>query len=112
MAYAAKNLKFLRKLKTAKKLQRCCMLGECSKAEICAICECAENILRGKVPLNTRQKNRLKLHAKELEYLADPHKDWKKKQAFLKVQEGNGIGIVFKVLSAAIPALISLLSNK
>jgi hypothetical protein len=112
MAYACKHLKFLKKLKKCKDNKRCCkLIGESSKGEILAVCECIDNVLRGKVPLTERQKTRLKAHKDELLFLARRDVDWKKKRTHFKTQKGRGFPLI-PLLAATVPLLIDLFIKK
>jgi len=75
-----------------------------------AICECSDNILRGKITISPRQKLRLKKHVDTLKNLADTSINWKKKQKYLKSQKGGAI--LSTILGVALPALISYLASK
>ena len=110
MAYAPKHYDFLKKLHKCGKSQRPHLIGSCDREKVFAICECSDNILRGQVPLTTRQKQRLKKHVTVLKNLADSSVGWKKKQKYLSTQEGGSI--IGTILGVALPALISYLSSK
>ena len=111
MSYAISQLPFL------KKARRCCgkerdhLLGNCSKEQVFALCECFENLFRNKkFPLTARQKLRLKKHLIAIKNILDRAVSWKQKRKFFTTQEGKGL--VTTVLSIAIPALISYLASK
>ena len=110
MAYACKHVDFLKKLHRCGRSSRPHLVSECDQERVFAICECSDNILRGKVPLTTRQKGRLKKHVGVLKNLADTSINWKKKQTYLKSQEGGAI--LSTILGIAIPALISYLASR
>ena len=110
MAYACKHVNFLKKLHKCKKSNRNHLIEECDKERVYAICECSDNILRGEIPITPRQKQRLKKHVNTLKNLADSSINWKKKQTYLKSQEGGAI--LSTVLGIALPALISYLASK
>jgi hypothetical protein len=110
MAYAPKHYEFLKKLHRCGKSQRPHLISECDREKVFAICECSDNILRGQVPLTTRQKQRLKKHVNVLKNLADTSVGWKKKQKFLGTQEGGSI--LATILSVVLPGLASYLASK
>jgi hypothetical protein len=108
--YACKHADYLKILHKCKKSDRPHLIVECDQEKVLAICECADNILRGKIPLTSRQKQRLKEHVEVLKNLADTTINWKKKQNYLATQEGGAI--LSTILGIAIPALISYLASR
>jgi hypothetical protein len=110
MAYAPKHIEQLKKLHRCGKSKRPHLIDECDQEQVLAVCECSDNILRGKVPLTARQKQRLKKHYKTLKNLADPTIHWKRKKKVLSTQEGGAI--LTSILGVAIPALISYLASR
>ena len=100
-------------LETLCKLCKCCgqkrnhLLKNCGKDEIYAICECAENVLTGRIPLTEQQKQRLKRHRTALLKIANTNINWKKKRNSLQ----TGSGVLTALLGVAVPALISLFSR-
>ena len=80
------------------------LLRKCPNSLIKCVCECALNILKGNVPLTTRQKNKLAAHKRTLRKLADRKVALFKKRRLL-VQKGDGF------LSFLIPAAVSVLSS-
>jgi hypothetical protein len=84
------------------------LIASCKKKDIHAICECAENVLVGNVPLTPQQKKRLKKHKKALIKLANTNIDWKKKKRFI---QQKGSGLLTTLLGVAVPALISLFTR-
>lgn len=103
MSKAARHLGLLKFLCKCKKSQRKGILNCLDKDQVHAICECAENILRGTVKLSEKQKLRLKKHRAILVNLANHKICWKKKKRI--VQKGDGI--LTTLLGIAIPALAS-----
>jgi hypothetical protein len=110
MAWACKHFGTLKKLHRCGRSQRAHLISRCGPEQIKAICECADNILRGAVPLTTKQKQRLYKHSNLLANFADPKIGWQRKRNFLKTQEGGAI--LTTILGIAIPALVSYLASK
>ena len=105
--YAKKNLEVLKKLCNAKCRKK--LLDCCNKNHIYALCECAENVLIGNVPLTEQQKQKLKRHRASLLKLANPNITWKIKKKFCKQQQGKGF--ITALLGIAVAALISLFTS-
>jgi len=106
--YAKKYLNFLRSLcKCGKKRKH--LLKACTKEHIYALCECAENLLVGRVPLNSKQKTKLKKHKSSMLHLVDKKVGWRKKKKLI-LQKGGGL--LTTILSVALPALIGLFTSK
>ena len=110
MSYACKHVGFLKRIHRCGKSKFCHLIGECDQERINAICECTDNVLRGNVPITTRQKKRIEKHREVLQNIADPSIDWKRKRKFLQTQEGRGI--ITTTLGIALPALISWLASR
>jgi hypothetical protein len=110
MAYAVKHFDTLKKIHRCGKSQRPHLIAECDEEKVYAICECFDNALRGKIPLTTRQKQRLKKHYNTVKNLADPSINWKKKRDYFKTQEGGSL--IGTALGFAIPALVSYFASK
>jgi hypothetical protein len=110
MSFACKNVGALKKLHRCGRSQRPHLIGSCSRDQILAICECSANILRGDVKLTKVQKQRFEKHFELLKNLADSSIGWKKKQNYLKTQEGGAITAA--IISAALPALLSYIATK
>ena len=83
------------------------MVKNCDKEEIYAVCECADNVLAGRVPLTSEQKRRLKRHKAAIKRLANTRISWRKKRISLQ----RGGGLLTTLLGVAVPALISLFSK-
>lgn len=107
--FAEKHIKFLKKAHRCGRSNRPHLISSCDQEKVYAFCECVENILRGQIPLTTKQKKRLQKHLRILKNYADPTIDWKKKRKHIS-QEGSGI--VSTILGVAIPALVSYLASK
>lgn len=79
-------------------------LKTCPNSVIKGVCECALNLLKGNIPINKRQKNKLIQHKRTLRRLGDKKVPLFKKRRLL-IQKGEGF------LSVLIPAAISVLSS-
>lgn len=84
------------------------MLKNMDKKQVHALCECACNIVKGNVPLNKKQYNRLKKYKNPLLKLANRNIKWKTKKNLI-VQRGSGL--ITSLLGIALPALIGFLRN-
>lgn len=109
-----RNYKFLKELKKAKKVKRRQLLESAPKDSILCLCDCANNILRGNVPLKLREKKCLSHHKSTLRALASGKrsKDIKKKRKLL-IQKGGFLPMLLApILSVASGLLGNLLSRK
>ncbi len=61
----------LRQLRDASPKIRKILVNNCHPEMLSCICECAVNVLRGHVPLNNAQKNKLRRHKRSLRLLTD-----------------------------------------
>lgn len=109
-SYAQDELRFLKTFHKCKLSERPHLANSCSREQVLAFCECADNILRGGVPISEHQKKRFAKHSDALKYLADPSIHWVTKKKLLKNQKGGGFFI--PLLTAALPALISHFATK
>jgi hypothetical protein len=108
--FACTHVDFLKQLKCCAKSKRAHLIARGGREQINALCECVDNILRGKVVQpTTRQKERLRKHLNVLTNLADPKVNWEKKRTYLKTQAGGSI--LTTVLGIALPALLSILTR-
>lgn len=103
-----KEAKFLQALYLLDDQQRILLLRRASPNFIRCICECALNVLLGNVPLNSREKKRLKKYADILRKLADKKVKNKKK---LIVQTGGGAFLTTLLLPIVTTVLSNLLTN-
>ena len=104
--YVKKHFDFLHMLCKCRNNRKHLLRG-CNREQIYAICECSENVLRGRVKLGRQQKERLKRHKRTLVTLADPHIRWRQKKDILQ----RGSGVLTTLLSVAIPALVGLFAK-
>ena len=79
----------LRLLTKAKPKVRKALLQNADSDLIRSICECSYNVLQGNVPLNKREKNKLKKYKKELRYLVKKGPTLKQKKKRIIVQKGG-----------------------
>jgi len=89
--------------------QRVHFLKHSDNSLICAICECALNVLKGNVTLTQDQKSYLARMKKLIRLLAKKSVSLKKKKKHL-VQKGGGV-LIPLLVNAAISALVSQLSQ-
>lgn len=99
-----KQIAILRALQYLNKEQREAVLRKADSRVIRCICECALNVLRGNVPLETGEKRKLRRHASVLRRLAAKKGCWKSKKRFV-VQSGGFLPLLLA------PILGTLLSN-
>jgi hypothetical protein len=102
--YAERNLCLL---KTICKCKKSGIVKHCDRDGIISICECADNLLKGRVTLTSQQKKRLARHKTAIKKLANTRIGWKRKRVILQ----RGGGLLTAILGVAVPALISLFSK-
>lgn len=106
-----RNLDFVKVLCKANKCQR---EGICKGADrdlILCICECADNILRGNIPIKGTIKRKLSKHKKHLRELSDRKTKLKAKKQIL-VQHGGFLPLLLTpILSVAGSLLADVISN-
>ena len=99
---------YLRKLHKLKNKQRAAWLkANCNKDFIYCVCECAKNILKGKVPLTQTHKKQLTKRKTALRNLARKKLSLKKKQKI--IQSG---GFLSAILGPIVSVLGGLLGSK
>ena len=99
---------FLRQLNRANQRKRSLWLKtNCSKDFIHCICECAKNILKGKVPLTQTQKKQLAKRKAALRKLTSKKLSLKKKHRI--IQKGGFLGAI---LGPIVSVLGGLLGSK
>lgn len=92
-----RNVSELKMLNKASNKMKNKMIQEASKDTIAALCDCASNIIRGNVPLTTKQFKSLKPYHKHLKLLSkksSPHKQRKK-----VLQTGGFLGTLLKPIA-------------
>ncbi len=92
----------LKHLSKAKPSAAKSIIKTCDKDLMNVFCECALNVLKGNVPLNKNQKQRLSVHKTSLRALTNKKHSLKKKKALL--QKGG-------FLSALLGPIIGILSG-
>lgn len=70
--------------------QRKALLQQADAKLVRRICECALNVLIGNVPLDKREKARLRRHAGTLRKLAEPRVSLSKKKKIILQRGGGG----------------------
>jgi hypothetical protein len=107
-SYAKKNIDFLRFANCCTAKQRKDIIASATSDQIRALCECADNLLRGNVTLSSEQKKKLAKHKHLVHHLVDGKIGWKKKRATLN-QHGGSIPLL---LASVLPALVTLLRKQ
>ena len=79
-----KHSNILKVLATAKPTLQKAIINAGDKALVDTLCDCAQNILKGNVPLNSRQKTCLRRHRHSLRALTKRQSVQKKKQILQK----------------------------
>lgn len=99
------HVEILRGLSCLPKKERQILLRYIDSKLIKCICECAYNVLRGNVPLDSEQKTRLRKHATVLRQLVRRGDTLKKKKKI--VQTGGGAFLP----SLLVPVLAAVLTE-
>ena len=74
------------------------------------ICECAQNLLRGKVPLNKKQKTALSRRKKNLRELLHRNVSWTKKKRI--IQRGGFLGALLGPIVSILGGLLGGNNNQ
>lgn len=85
-----RNLQVLRAVALMKPKQRKLILKAADKELIQSLCECALNLLRGNIKIDTNKKVKLSRFKTVLRRLVKSGESFKKKKSFI-VQKGGGI---------------------
>lgn len=108
MKYRVKtHEEFLRALHFLKPKYRKVLLKACNKEEINCICECIFNVLKGKIPLPKKQKNKLDKYKNILRKLISKGTDKVRKNII--IQKGGAFLPI--ILSSVLSALLNSLVN-
>src|SRR6266850_6735903 len=107
--YATKNVKFLRNLHRNPQAVRIPIIKSCTQDQTLALCECADNILRGNVILSEKEKKSIGKHKDTLRRIAGKG-TWRQKKKI--IQTGEGLPAIAAILSVVIPAIIELIKKK
>ena len=108
---AASHADFLSLLAKAKqKNKRDQLLDFASNDQVLAVIECIYNVLRGAVPLASKEIGNLRKHRKPMRYLCDKKTSVREKRRVLK-QKGGFLGfllgpIISSVLSSVVKPLV------
>ncbi len=97
----------LKLLSKASPHMRKAILANCDKGTMQCICECAKNVLKGNVPINREQMQKLRRHKKSLRELVRKKTSLQKKRRI--VQTGGFIGAI---IAPVLSALGSVLFNR
>ena len=103
------NIDFLRVLAKSNPKLRRAILQCCHNDLIKAICEVTLNVLKGVVPVNEKQKRKLRRHKTVLRALADKKISIKRKREYLNQTGGNFLPFL---LPPVLSVLASFLSKK
>ena len=104
-----RNLSLLKQLLHSSPSQRKIIIKSASKDLILTLCEIAVNILKGKVPLNPTQYQKLKKKRIGIRLFADKKVGLLKKKKKLLNQSG---GFLLPLLSIAVPFITSLITSR
>lgn len=107
---AIRHREFLTLLGKSKQNKRRKMLLEAaSSEEIRAIAECALNLLKNRIGLNSGQKRKLKRHKETLRYVAHKGTNIKKKRRAMQQKGGfltSLLPLAISAVSSLVPALL------
>lgn len=108
MANIRKHLPLLQTIQTAKPKVRKQILEKADESLIKTILECIHNVLRGNVPLEPKQKNKLKKHKSTLRNLVKSKSSIKNKRKVI-VQSGGAFlpALLLPVVTAALSHFLS-----
>jgi len=91
-----RNLSELQKLHRASPQKKKTLLKSANSDLIGALCDCACNIIKGNVPLTSKQFNNLRKHHKQLKALTNKSSVKNKRKI---IQKGGFIGLLLKPLA-------------
>ena len=83
------------------------LITKADRSLVDCLCECADNILRGNVPLTKQQKEKRKRNKAELRVLTTKSVSLKKKKAIL--QNGRFLGSLLAPIASVVAPLLSTL---
>ena len=98
------SLPYLQVLAKSKPKLRKILINNVPESVIVGICECCLNLLKGVIPLTSRQKHRLARHKTHLRALANKRVSRKRKKQYLNQKGGN-------LLTALLPPVLEVLSS-
>ena len=103
---AKENKALLRLLLKSKPNARKAILQNADPDLIKSICECSYNVLEGNVPLNNKEKNKLKKYKNTLRYLVKKGPSLKQRKKRIIVQKG---GFLTALLAPILGGILSTL---
>ena len=98
------NLAYLQVLAKCKPKLRKAIIDHGPADVVMSICECTYNLLKGTIPLSSRQKQRLSRYKEHLRTLADKKVSRIKKKRLLNQKGGN-------ILTALLPPVLTALGS-
>ena len=107
-ARIARNFSQLRRIHSASTRDRPGLIKNLSDDCILALCEIAHNVLKGTIPLNSLQYNKMRSHKKSLRTLARRRGVSKRNRKQVLCQRG---GFLPALLAVGLPFLHSLISS-
>lgn len=107
-----RNLDFLKVLYKANKCQRHGIIKGANKDLIICLCECADNLLKGNIPIKEETKQKLRRHKKPLRELADKKSSLKVKREILCQRGGFLPLLLAPVLSIAGSLIADAISSR
>lgn len=102
------NADLLKVLSKLKPQQRLAFLKSADKKLVRLLCECSLNLIKGKVPVNSAQKQKLSRYKQLLRRLTKKTGGWKSKRKILTQKGGNFIPLIIgPILSAVLSSVLS-----
>lgn len=102
------NAELLRTLSKLKPKQRLALLKTADKDLVRCLCECALNVIKGKVPVNSGHRKKLSPYKKLLRKLVLKKGGWKIKKNILVQKGGNLIPLILgPILSTVLSSVLS-----
>lgn len=99
------KLQVLRALALMRPKQRKLILKAADKELIQSVCECAHNVLRGNIDIDTEKKKKLARFKSVLRRLVKSGESFKKKRKYI-IQKGSGV-VLPLLISAVLQAILS-----
>lgn len=102
------NAALLKALLKLKPQQRLAILKSADKELVRCLCECALNVIKGKVPVNSGHKKKLSPYKQLLRKLVLKKGSWKNKKKILLQKGGNFIPLILgPILSTVLSAVLT-----
>lgn len=108
-ARVKRNLSLLKQMLDSSPSQRKNIIKDASEDFILTLCEIAINVLKGRMPLNSKQYQKLKKKKAEIRLIANKRICLSKKKKKLLNQSG---GFLLPLLSVAVPFITSLIASR